>query len=123
MVEGNCLVVLPETAHKSMLILVMIPAHCTMGSQTAGRKVEQKLRLAMQCEEGITNLWIGEVPRLVLLQHGFDVFLDMSVQSLDSCEPTTDRLHIKVINDRQRMYYMNVSCNRQRTALNCRLLV
>ena len=41
----------------------------------------------------------------------------------DNCEPTTDGLHIKVMKNRQRMCYMNVSCNRQRTVIKCRLLV
>ena len=41
-------------------------------------------------------------------------------EMVDSCEPTTDGLHIKVIYNRQRMCYMNVVCNRHSRSTKCR---
>ena len=66
-------------------MLVMIPANRTLNLKSLAKMVgEKKIKMASHNEaEDLTKLQVGGISALVLLNRGFDIFLDKSAISLE----------------------------------------
>lgn len=66
-------------------MLVMIPANRTLNLKSLAKVVgEKKIKMASHNEaEDLTKLQVGGISALVLLNRGFDIFLDKSAISLE----------------------------------------
>ena len=83
----------PEQVFKTLVVvrpagkpfLVMIPANKQLNLKRMAKGVgEKKVAMASHAEaEALTGLKVGGISALVLLNRGFDIYLDKSAESLD----------------------------------------